>query len=151
MGLFGGPTLGVFLLGIFNPRANAEGCWCGLAVGVSTLFVCVTASIVCTKHAKTGMCTAAMLSEFWYGTVGSVLTLVVGSICSAAWPAVPRGQLVGLTAQSMMRGEQPEAVDGGMSDIEVEPMLAVKEESLSYSPPRQHLGGKVRRVGAGGS
>ena len=34
---------------VYMPRS-------GLAAAVSTLFVCVTASIVCTKHAKTGMC-----------------------------------------------------------------------------------------------
>jgi Na+/proline symporter len=98
MGLFGGPTLGVFLLGMLNPRANAKGCWCGLAVAVGVLFVCVTTSIVCSKNAKAaGICRAATLSEFWYGITGAALTTTVGSACSLFWPAVPLEELGGLT------------------------------------------------------
>jgi sodium-coupled monocarboxylate transporter 8/12 len=137
MGLFGGPTLGVFLLGIFNTRANAEGCWCGLAVGVGTLFVCVATSIACSKHDKEsgGICTAANLSEFWYGTTGALLTVVVGSACSYNWPAVPRGALAGLTVATRLDPTDTLLKDGGDGKdyAEIEPMIPPPSDAPTRS------------------
>jgi hypothetical protein len=86
--------------------------------------VCVATSIACPKHVKGsgGICTAVTLSEFWYGTTGSVLTVVVGSVFSFIWPAVPQAELAGLTVATRLDAPTLEHGDG-KDYAEIEPMV----------------------------
>jgi solute:Na+ symporter, SSS family len=63
-----GAMLGVFLLGIWNARANANGAIAGMLVGIATM-VAVNRFTV--------------LAWTWYVLVGTVVTFVSGSVVSA--------------------------------------------------------------------
>jgi len=65
-----GAMLGVFLLGIWNARANANGAIAGMLVGIATMVL-------------VNRFTA--LAWTWYVLVGTVVTFVSGSIVSAIW------------------------------------------------------------------
>ena len=65
-----GAMLGVFLLGIWNSRANATGAIAGMLVGLATM--------VAVNRFST-------LAWTWYVLVGTVVTFASGSIVSAVW------------------------------------------------------------------
>src|SRR5580704_5635022 len=65
-----GAMLGVFLLGIWNARANATGAIAGMLVGLATMVA-------------VNRFTA--LAWTWYVLVGTVVTFAAGSIVSAIW------------------------------------------------------------------
>ncbi len=65
-----GAMLGVFLLGIWNSRANATGAIAGMLVGLATM--------VAVNRFTT-------LAWTWYVLVGTVVTFASGSIVSAIW------------------------------------------------------------------
>jgi solute:Na+ symporter, SSS family len=65
-----GAMLGVFLLGIWNARANANGAIAGMLVGIATM--------VAVNRFTT-------LAWTWYVLVGTVVTFASGSIVSAIW------------------------------------------------------------------
>jgi SSS family solute:Na+ symporter len=65
-----GAMLGVFLLGIWNSRANATGAIAGMLVGLATM--------VAVNRFST-------LAWTWYVLVGTVVTFASGSIVSAIW------------------------------------------------------------------
>jgi solute:Na+ symporter, SSS family len=64
-----GSLLGLFLLGTFNPRANAVGALTGMFVGLVT--------VLCLYEFTT-------VAFTWYFMVGAVVTFAVGSIASVA-------------------------------------------------------------------
>jgi SSS family transporter len=75
-GFVGGVMLGVFLLGIFFRRANASGALIGSAIAMAIV---------------TYVAFWTNVSFFWYGAIGSSLTLVVGYLGSllGSQPSVP--------------------------------------------------------------
>lgn len=77
MGIFGGPLLGVFLLGILSRRANSQGTLIGALAG--TVSVCLVA-----------FCTP--ISFIWYAMVGCVSTFVVGEAASTFFSKPNRSQ-----------------------------------------------------------
>jgi solute:Na+ symporter, SSS family len=68
-----GATLGVFLLATWNRRANERGALTGFAVGLVSMF-CLHVGF------------SAALAWTWYVLVGTVITVVSGSVASALWP-----------------------------------------------------------------
>jgi len=65
-----GAMLGVFLLGIWNARANANGAIAGMLVGIATMVLVNRFTV---------------LAWTWYVLVGTLVTFVSGSIVSAIW------------------------------------------------------------------
>lgn len=77
-----GAMLGVFLLGIWNARANATGAIAGMLVGLATM-------IAVNRFTP--------LAWTWYALTGTLVTFVSGSIVSAIWRGGPasRGATIG--------------------------------------------------------
>jgi solute:Na+ symporter, SSS family len=74
-----GGTLGVFLLGTWNRRANETGALIGFAMGIGTM--------VAVKF-------GTPLAFTWYVVAGTVVTFAVGSIASLATSAPPERKIV---------------------------------------------------------
>jgi hypothetical protein len=75
-----GITLGVFLLGLFVPRASQKAALVGFGLGLLLMG---------------GVAFATRLAWPWYTAVGSTATLVLGLLGSRLWPTVssPPGSL----------------------------------------------------------
>ncbi|QDU95273.1 sodium:solute symporter family transporter [Lignipirellula cremea] len=75
-----GPLLGLFALGMFNPRANGPGAFIGFLAGV----VCLAVSFWCG------------ISPWWFGAVTCMPTLLVGALASLFFPRPPAALTAGL-------------------------------------------------------
>jgi SSS family transporter len=76
LGLFGGTISGMFLLGIFVPRANSQGALAGSITSAVVVFVVYWFQF---------------LNFWWYGFVGITVCVVVGWLASLPFPA-PTGR-----------------------------------------------------------
>ena len=83
-GTFLGLLLGMYLLGMFVPRANTTGAFVGLAAGAVAL------AVVWTQTA---------LPHWWYGAVTTFVTLGVGAVASRLAPAPHPDKRVALFAR----------------------------------------------------
>jgi solute:Na+ symporter, SSS family len=82
-----GAMLGVFLLGIWNSRANSTGAIAGMLIGLATM--------VAVNRFTT-------LAWTWYVLVGTVVTFASGSIVSAIWgPGANSTESGGLAAKGV--------------------------------------------------
>jgi sodium-coupled monocarboxylate transporter 8/12 len=82
MGLFGGPLLGMFLLGVLSRRANAPGALLGAAAGaIAGAAVAISAQL------------GYEISFLWTGFVSTLVTYVVGRFYSQFFPAPNAQQL----------------------------------------------------------
>jgi SSS family transporter len=91
-GAFFGPLLGLFLVGMLVPRANAAGAGIGLLAGAISLALVNQTSI----------------SPWWYGAFTCVPTFVVGVLASFCFPPPTPGQVEGLTVRwGARRSETP--------------------------------------------
>ncbi len=81
MGIFGGPLLGVFLLGLLTRRATSRGALLGGLVGSAALAYVVFATKV---------------SFMWYAAFGTIATFALGYVFSLLEPAPARDKTDGL-------------------------------------------------------
>jgi Na+/proline symporter len=105
-GIFCGPSLGVFLLGMVSPRANHQGALCGYASAVALLLYCVGGAAYCDSYrgptgaapacSDGGALRASAVSEWWYGAIGCIASGGVGYLSSFCWEPPPMKQLLGL-------------------------------------------------------
>lgn len=92
IGMVGGPLLGIFFLGILVKRANTAGTVIGWLAGVSTLVpICF--------FKESGFW--ANTSFLWYGVIGCVVTVVIGSLASLLFPAPSPGSLIQPSTDAM--------------------------------------------------
>ena len=121
-GLFCGPTLGIFLLGMCSTRANAQGALLGYGAGFLVLAVLVVGQAVCSSRpdgdaacAPGGSLHRLTISEWYYGVVGCLVSVVVGYGASLRW--APPTNLEGLTFFTLEgakgKGGKTEARSGG--------------------------------------
>jgi len=82
-GTFLGLLLGVYLLGMFVPRANTGGTWLGVASGIACLAAVAAATEV---------------PAWWYGACACLPTVVVGTLASFAFAPPRADQLQGLVS-----------------------------------------------------
>ena len=92
MGLFSGPLLGIFLLGLLSRRANTFGVSIGAIVGLG-LTVC--ANYGWTVTGADG--TEVHISFAWPIVIGTVSTCVIGFFASFVFPPPGKDQLKNLT------------------------------------------------------
>ena len=76
-GLFGGPLLGIFFLGVLSRRANAKGTLIGAVTGFAALIAATFFTSV---------------SFMWYALIGSAVTYFVGEIASLFFDPPDHGQ-----------------------------------------------------------
>jgi SSS family transporter len=96
---FSGVLLGIFLLGILSHRANAQGVLIGGILGFLGTIAVPTLRMVLPASAMLQY--LGRVSNFYYGFVGTVLTLVVGYAASLCFGAPAPEQIVGLTRRSL--------------------------------------------------
>ena len=85
-GFFGGVLLGVFLLGILTPRANAHGTLLGGLLGFATICAAGLATPV---------------NFFWYAPIGCATTFVAGWVLSRFFAAPSSKSVDGLTLRTI--------------------------------------------------
>ena len=90
-GTFFGPLLGIFLLGIFVKRANAQGAAAGFLASVLAV-----GWVLWTKDTN-------QISHWWYAAFGCLPMLVTGALVSLLFPPPPREKTEGLVLGPSLR------------------------------------------------
>ena len=99
---FSGVLLGIFLLGILSHRANARGVLIGGILGfLGTIAVPALRMLLPDSMQGPTLQYLGRVSNFYYGFVGTMLTLAVGYGASLFFPPPAPAQIVGLTRRSM--------------------------------------------------
>jgi SSS family solute:Na+ symporter len=98
VGLLSGPTLGLFLAGIFTRRANAPGVLCGLALGLTLVLYISLGKFGCAATASGNatllphaacagpLAPAYLVNDFSLTVFVSGTTSLVGVLASLGWP-----------------------------------------------------------------
>ena len=96
---FTGVLLGIFLLALLSHRANASGVLIGGVLGFLAT-IAVPAGQVLWSESETFRY-LGRVSNFYYGFLGAVLTIVAGFLASLAFPPPPPDKIRGLTRRSL--------------------------------------------------
>ncbi|HYF34993.1 MAG TPA: sodium/solute symporter [Prosthecobacter sp.] len=110
IGLVGGPMVGLFLLGMLVPRANAAGAITGVTVGFGALvfFFLLGDPKIGTMKIPVGTYLFGgpwELSFMWYAMYGCIVTTVVGLVVSLCTAPPPDAKLEGLVWQRRPKPE----------------------------------------------
>jgi Na+/proline symporter len=109
VGVFAGPMLAVFLLGIFTRRATAAAALSGLALGAAAALVAALGHLAGQLWPMPGP-----LGAFWPFLIGLAVALVVGYALSfVVGRKKTRDELTGLVVGVGRLGEVPEPKPGG--------------------------------------
>ncbi|MHB9070810.1 MAG: sodium:solute symporter family transporter [Sedimentisphaerales bacterium] len=92
MGLFAGPLLGVFLLGVLTNRVNTQGVSIGAVLGVA---IALWACFGWTRLGDDGQ--VVHISCAWPIVIGTASTCLIGFATSWFFPAPTKDKLIGLT------------------------------------------------------
>lgn len=117
------PLLGLFLLGMFSSRTSAKGALAALTVGFVTVIYLAAANIVCGTSSH--LCHAheffsgGLVSIFWFGTIGTLSTVLTGVVTWAICEPPPPSFILGLTYGS----RQYARADSGSNLSEVKPLV----------------------------
>lgn len=101
---FMGVLLGIFLLGLLSHRANSSGVLIGGILGFLGTIAVPAGQVLWSGSATFQY--LGRVSNFYYGFLGTVLTIAVGYVASFAFAPPPPEKIKGLTRRSM-----PEAPD----------------------------------------
>jgi sodium-coupled monocarboxylate transporter 8/12 len=101
-GIFGGPSLGIFFLGVLSRRANGPGVLAGATAGG-----CAGALI-----AFSGKLFSYPISPLWIAFSSAIVTFLAGLLASLLFPA-PRPDQLALVYRSGYKGPDQQAVRGG--------------------------------------
>ncbi|XP_070542478.1 sodium-dependent multivitamin transporter-like [Ptychodera flava] len=80
-GVFAGPLIGIYIMGMFFPRTNTWGATIGLVVGFS-FGVFIGAGSIVAREFNMELLTIQKISFMWYSTVNFLVTLIVGVVAS---------------------------------------------------------------------
>jgi SSS family transporter len=105
---FSGVLLGIFLLGILSHRANAPGVLIGGILGfLGTIAVPALRMLLPIAAQPPALQYLGKVSNFYYGFIGALLTLIVGYAASLWFPAPPVEKIKGLTRRNLPAPIEP--------------------------------------------
>jgi len=87
IGIFGGPLLGLFSLGILTKRANHQGAHIGFIFGIMFTLTIFIGSLICvgdfgSKNICKTLFIVSKISFLWYALYGAITTFMVGYLTS---------------------------------------------------------------------
>jgi len=107
---FSGVLLGIFLLGMLTRRANSPGTLIGAGAGFLTTIGVPLSKVVTEILAKAGVVlpsavvehvvSLSRVSNFYYGALGALATVLLGYATSCIFASPPESQVRGLTCQN---------------------------------------------------
>ena len=113
---FSGVLLGIFLLGLLSKRANGWGTLIGAIVGfLATIFVPLSKFIVFnllkvdvsnTTLIVNRIMSLSQISNFYYGALGTLITILLGYTASILFKAPAQEKLKGLVRRRLMINEE---------------------------------------------
>ncbi len=99
---FSGVLLGIFLLGILTTRANATGVLVGGVIGIATTISVPLLKVTLSESLQEGtLGTLLNVSNFYYGFIGTMVTVLVGYSVSLLLQRPPESKTLGLTRWSL--------------------------------------------------
>ncbi len=99
---FSGVLLGIFLLGLLSHRANSPGVLIGGIVGIlGTIALPASRQWLPASMQTPPIEYLGRISNFYYGFIAALLTIVVGYAASMLFPPPPARSIEGLTRRSM--------------------------------------------------
>jgi SSS family transporter len=98
---FSGVLLGIFLLGLLSHRANGQGVLIGGILGIlGTIAVPASRILLPVALQTPALQYLGRISNFYYGFLGTILTIMAGYAASLLFPPPPARNIVGLTRRS---------------------------------------------------
>jgi len=98
---FAGVLLGIFLLGMLSHRANASGVLAGALLGFAATIAVPVSKLVAGSSAPPWIEALGRISTFYYGFLGTAITVATGLAASFLGPPPGPEKITGLTRRSL--------------------------------------------------